>query len=123
LLEWFAANIQRSDRDVLIYHVGGAPVGYAYIDKCSGHLETSVAVSEKFEGRGLGTKLMTDVVDYIGAHYEQQPIVAWIIERNIASVKIHEKAGYRRAAGTKTVPFGSGASEKMVEFRVVAERH
>jgi RimJ/RimL family protein N-acetyltransferase len=122
LRKWFNGALGRTDRDILIYVVGGARVGYAYVDKSDDSFETSVAVSKKFEGRGYGTGIVREALEYIKKNYEIEKVCAWVLEKNAASVRIHENAGYLKTGVTKTKPLGAGGDETMLEFRAAIDR-
>jgi len=56
--------------------------------------EVSIYIDKNHFGKGLGTKLLTHLIDYS----EQQnfwTLQAGIIRENTASIKLHEKCGFR----------------------------
>lgn len=97
LKEWFFKQLQNKVREILILEVNGIAVGYAYVDfiDIEKSIETAVAVSSQFSGLGYGSEIVVRTVEYCKRNYLNWAIKAWILEDNLASIKIHEKADYR----------------------------
>jgi RimJ/RimL family protein N-acetyltransferase len=117
LRTWFSSALERSDRETLIFEFDGAAVGYAYVDHHPEDYETSLAVSEQHEGRGFGSQIVAETVAHIRRTHQPKPIIAWVIERNVGSVRVHERAGYRRTGKIRRVPFGAGEETSILFAR------
>jgi len=116
LRNWFKENLRNEKREILIYEVSGHPIGYSYIDKTPGFYETSVAVSEKYESKGFGKEIISKTNEHIKLENKISVIYAWIFNKNTASIRIHEKAGFRPTDETKEHALGDGM-ELMTRFR------
>lgn len=105
LKEWFFKELKSSAREILIFEVGNQAVGYAYvyfIDSNQG-IETAVAVSSRFSGLGYGQEIIKSTIQYCKINHPNKYIEAWILDENIVSIKIHEKAGYKVTNETKYI--------------------
>ncbi|KOS66677.1 hypothetical protein AEA09_18255 [Lysinibacillus contaminans] len=102
---WFFKQLESNVREILILEVDNNAVGYAYVDFIDAYqsIETAVAVSNKFSGLGYGSQIVSRTVHYCQENYLAKPIQAWILDDNLASIKIHEKAGYRVTNKTKDI--------------------
>lgn len=95
--EWDAQHL-RSCR--LVAEVGGQVVGWAALcpvsDRCvyGGVAEVSVYVADDVKGRGIGTRLLQELVTASEAR-GFWTLQAGIFPENIGSVRIHEKCGFR----------------------------
>ncbi len=116
LQEWFETNIHREDRIILIYFVDQTPVGYSYIDKTFEHYETSLAVADAYAGKGYGSEIILETLSYIKKIDPLKPIFAWVFDKNLASIKIHQKAGYEKTSETKSMSLAS-LQEPMTRYK------
>lgn len=116
---WYNENLHSASRKILILTVNNIPVGYAYVDNPGNYFETSVAVSEDYEGRGFGKKIVSETVKFIRDYSMKKPIFAWILDKNIASVKIHEQVGYIKTKDTKDFQFDNEVIEKMTRYQLI----
>ncbi len=60
----------------------------------AGAAEVSIYISEKFRGKGIGVRLLKELIE----ESEQEDfwtLQSGIIERNKASIALHQKAGFR----------------------------
>jgi len=93
LQEWFDEKLSDdSDRDIYIYFINEVPVGYSYAIYETNYIETAVAISKEFEGFGYGREMVIETLNVLKD--EEKQIVAWILDENKPSIKIHQNAGY-----------------------------
>lgn len=107
LYKWFCSQLSNDDRDILIYLVNDIPIGYAYIDNHDDYVETSLAVSDKYESNGYGRDIIIKTIQWCQELYSK-PIHSWILDTNYTSLYIHETiGGYIKTEITKEVIFNS----------------
>lgn len=97
----------------LVAVAAGAVVGYAYASKWKGRcayrysVESTVYLEPGWHGRGLGTRLYAALIERLrgqGFH----AVLAGIALPNEASVRLHEKLGFRKVAHFPEVGFKLG---------------
>ena len=97
----------------LVYERAGLVVGYAYAGpwhpRCAYRksVETSIYLSHDIGGRGIGSQLYGELISrlrQLGFH----TLIGGIALPNEASVALHEKFGFRRAAYYQEVGFKFG---------------
>jgi RimJ/RimL family protein N-acetyltransferase len=103
--KWFMNSLKNPDRTILIALDGEvadenkARVGQIRFDKKDSQIEVLVSVTvdpEKF-GMGYGTEIIKKgTEEYLAEHPEVERAVAEVLKNNPASVRVFEKAGYRR---------------------------
>jgi phosphinothricin acetyltransferase len=107
------AAVQDGGLPWLVLERDGEIVGYAYATKWRVRhayrfsVETSVYLSPQHAGKGAGTALYTALLDMLrtaGCHLA----IGGIAQPNPASVALHEKMGYRKAAHFGEVGFKFG---------------
>lgn len=119
LYGWYKENLLSTSRKIFIYFENVTPVGYAYVDDLENCYETSVAVSEDYEGKGYGKKIVLGTVNYVKANLPAKPIFAWILDKNKASIKIHEHVGYIKTKDTKDFQLDNGVIAKMILYKLL----
>ena len=87
----------------LVYEVDGCVVGYAYAHEWKeraafrGCFETTVDVARGYEGRGIGSALMLQLIDAcrdLGA----RQLIACITAENTQSRRMHERLGFTQVS-------------------------
>jgi phosphinothricin acetyltransferase len=94
---WFAEHGPK--HPILVAELNGAVVGWASLspwsDRCAyvDTAEISVYVREPYRGKGVGKRLIGDIV---GAGHEVglHTVIARIAEGNEASIRLHEAVGF-----------------------------
>lgn len=82
----------------------GDVAGYAYAAPFRARagyrftVENSLYVARRFHGRGIGTRLLADLIERCTAAGYRQMIAVIGDEANAASIALHERAGFRVAA-------------------------
>jgi RimJ/RimL family protein N-acetyltransferase len=97
-LTWLSRTLADSDRRLLVAEEFGTPVGTVRIDRREGVSDLSWTVAPEARGRGVATRMVTQVV-----HELSGPIHAQVKAGHLASVRVAERAGLafdRDAGGT-----------------------
>jgi L-amino acid N-acyltransferase YncA len=103
---WFEGH--DSKHPILVAEQDGAIVGWASISKWSDRCaysdtgEISVYVKEEHRGKGVGKKLMKEILDQ-GQKTSLHTVIARISESNEASVRLHEALGFEHIGTMKEV--------------------
>lgn len=109
---WFAAR-RAADCPVLVGVADGTVVGFASFGQFRpwpGYrftVEHSVYVSQTHQGRGVGTALMNALLDAAAAR-GKHVMVAGVEATNLASVRFHQRLGFRHAGTLPSVGFKFG---------------
>jgi L-amino acid N-acyltransferase YncA len=94
---WFAEHDEKFPIFVALKY--GKVVGWASLSKWSGRCaysdtaETSIYIKDGFRGKGIGTKLLTRVLDE-GKKAGVHTVLARIAEGSEASITLHKNAGF-----------------------------
>ena len=110
-MEWFRKH--KSNHPVLIAEKDGKIIGWASLspwsDRCA--YDTTVEVSVYLEpasrGKGIGAELLNAVTKE-GGKSNNHTVLSRITSDNLASIRIHEKAGYKTVGIMKEVGFKFG---------------
>ena len=103
---WFESH--DSKHPILVAEQGGKIVGWASLsrwsDRCaySDTAEISVYVKEEHRGKGIGKRLMQEILAQ-GQEGGLHTVVARIAESNEASVRLHEAFGFEHVGTMKEV--------------------
>jgi phosphinothricin acetyltransferase len=109
--KWF--NSHGSKNPILVAEINKEIVGWASLSSYSDKLaysdtaELSVYVKEDFQGKGVGKKLIMDIVK-AGEKAGLHSLIARITEGNEKSVYIHKVAGFKQVGIYKEVGFKFG---------------
>jgi L-amino acid N-acyltransferase YncA len=104
------ADIQGAHLPWLVAELEGAVVGYAYASQWKVRsayrfsVETTIYLERGHEGRGLGTRLYTELLALLRARGVHVAIGGAALP-NEASVALHEKLGFERVAMFRQVGF------------------
>ena len=99
--EWDSWDSKHLKHSRLIYMIGNNIVGWAALSPVSsreaynGVAEVSIYIDPNYSGRGIGKELLNALI----RQSEENGIwtlYSSIFEENIASIRIHEKNGFRR---------------------------
>jgi L-amino acid N-acyltransferase YncA len=124
---WFAKYNDR--HPLIVAELNGDVVGYCCLnpfrDKPAyAHTtELSVYISSKHRGRGIGSSLMTDILQHakqLGYH----TVIGGITSGNSASVKLHEKFGFQHVGCFKEVGLKFGEWQDVHFYQLmISEQH
>lgn len=96
-----------------VYEENGEVLGYAYANKWNERaayrhsLESSIYLKNDALGKGVGSRLYQTLIDEISKS-SYHVVIGGISLPNEASVRLHEKFGYQKAAHYKEVGFKFG---------------
>jgi len=89
-------------RIIYIIHYAGEKAGFFYFDILNKNtIEISIAISEKFQGKGLGRTALKKIIKMIKRDYKKPAIIAWIFDINIASINVFTRNGFFPTDETK----------------------
>lgn len=71
-------------------------------------VENSVYVTPDAQGKGVGSALLSELLQRCGALGYRQVIAVIGDSENHASIRLHEKHGFRHAGGLKSIGFKFG---------------
>lgn len=97
-IEWLEKSLINPNRKLLIAMVGEEPVGTVRLDVEGTRAELSWTVAPSARGRGLGTLMVQKAVKTFN-----RPLLALIKPSNLASIKIAEKAGFRKKSENQEI--------------------
>lgn len=79
----------------LIFEVQKNPVATTRFEKTGeSEGEISVLVDPRFQGKGLGARIIQITTEQIKSRFGSQELVAYIDKRNISSIKLFQKVGF-----------------------------
>jgi phosphinothricin acetyltransferase len=96
-----------------VYEVSGKTIGYCYASTWKKReayrhtVESTVYLEASFQGQGIGELLMRRLIDALKAA-SYHAVIACITVPNPASVRLHEKLGFRRVSEFKEVGYKFG---------------
>lgn len=109
---------------LIVAEIAGEVAGYSslspYNDKAaySRTVELSVYLSEKHQGKGLGTALMEEIL-HRARKLQYHTIISGITNGNEASVRLHEKFGFQFAGCIKEVGFKFGEWQDVSYYQLM----
>ncbi|MFZ7106403.1 MAG: GNAT family N-acetyltransferase [Bacteroidota bacterium] len=121
-LEWF--NRHKANHPVLVAEDDGKIAGWASLspwsDRCAydSTVEVSVYLAPEQRGKGLGFQLLQQVTE-AGRKAGNHTVISRISSDNLASIRIHEKAGYSTVGTMKEVGFKFGRFLDVVMMQIV----
>lgn len=121
-VEWF--NRHKANHPVLVAEENGQIAGWASLspwsDRCAydSTVEVSVYLAPEQRGKGLGFQLLQQVTE-AGRKAGNHTVISRISSDNLASIRIHEKAGYSTVGTMKEVGFKFGRFLDVVMMQIV----
>ncbi len=94
----------------LVYEIDGQIIGYAYASKWKGRcaykysVESTVYLKNGAQAKGVGTQLYTELIKRL-KHLKIHSVIGGIALPNQASIRLHEKLGFKKAAHFKEVGY------------------
>ena len=86
----------------LVYEENGEVIGYTYVSKFRDRkayehsVESTIYLKHGFSGKGLGTKLYSELLSQVSP--QRHAIIGGVALPNEASVKLHERCGFKKVA-------------------------
>jgi L-amino acid N-acyltransferase len=109
--EWFEGH--GSKNPILVAEIDKKVVGFASLSKYSTRCaysdtaELSIYIKEKYQGKGIGKKLMKEIID-AGEKADLHAVISRIAEGNKVSINLHEEVGFNHVGIYKEVGFKFG---------------
>ena len=122
-LQWFRAH-GTLRYPLFVAEVDGRVEGYAALSPYRPHdayattAELSVYVDARWRGNGIASRLLEAVLQQARASGELHVIVSVIAGGNEASVRLHERFGFRYGGTLPQVGFKHGAYRDIVQYYV-----
>lgn len=101
--KWFLKSMDSFRCIMLLGKIESKKVGVLRFDGTNGVYKTSINLNPKDRGRGYGYHLLQGGIDYMIKNKNFQSLYAEIKPYNIASIKIFERAGFRKSFEYKTL--------------------
>lgn len=86
----------------LVYEENGEVIGYTYVSKFRERkayehsVESTIYLKHGLGGKGLGTKLYSELLSQVSS--QRHAIIGGVALPNEASVKLHERCGFKKVA-------------------------
>lgn len=86
----------------LVYEENGEVIGYTYVSKFRERkayehsVESTIYLKHGFGGKGFGTKLYSELLSQVAP--QRHAIIGGVALPNEASVKLHERCGFKKVA-------------------------
>lgn len=108
------AELRARGYPYLVAEAGGEVLGYAYAGPYRPRLayrdtvENSVYLRPEAAGRGLGTRLLDALIAACAARGFRQMVAVVGDSANLASIRLHERLGFRRVGVLRSVGYKHG---------------
>ena len=102
------------NRPLYVAAIEGQAVGYVslstYNPKAAydGTVELSLYIDRQHRRQGIAAELLTFILDYAAAREDIHAVVSLITAENTASIRLHEKFGFRHAGTLNEVGYKFG---------------
>lgn len=119
--EWLTNKVFKGlvHQFVICANEGDIPLGSVYLqnfEKEHKRAESGVFLGEEACGRGVGTEAVRLMADYAFETLGMHKLTARVLAHNMASRRLHEKAGYIQEAYLKDELFLDGQYEDLILF-------
>ena len=93
LHKWYLKQLDSDNRIIYLYKFNQNILGYLYVNTLDEEtFEIAYAISESFEGKGYGRKMIDEFIK----NMNPKNLIAYISECNIASQKMLTKVGFKK---------------------------
>ncbi len=99
--QWYIERINDKEKFLYLVYHNNVCIGSLNIDIYSDHVMIGYSVKEEFQGKGYATCIVKKAKEIIFKNWKGKPIKAWVSSKNIASIKVLEKNGFRRTETTE----------------------
>lgn len=121
---WFDAH-QTELHPLYVAEVDGKAAGYASFspyrpkEAYRTTVELSVYVDPAMRGCGLASMLLNRIIDHARQHPEIHLVVSIIVDGNAASMRLHEKQGFRQCGVVHEVGYKAGRYHDILTYELV----
>lgn len=113
---WFQLAIIHKDKNLLI-----GDIGLHFIDEQSKQVEIGCTIDKNFQGKAFATEALERVIDFLFKELNKHRIKASVDPRNIGSIKLMEKLGFRKEAHFKQSIFSNGEWVDDIIYAILKE--
>jgi len=119
---WFADKVKYG-HPVIVFEENGSVVGFATYGQFRAFpaykytVENSVYVDERFRGKGVGRKLLEEIIK-LAESREVATMVAVIDSENYVSINLHKRLGYYYGGKIKRVGYKFGKWLDLVFYQI-----
>ena len=93
-LNWFSQKLSSKDNALYIFHIKNHPIGQVRFEFDNGKWVINYSIDKDFRGKGLGKHIISKSVEELRRH-SNQPIIAFVKESNLPSIKVFEKLNFK----------------------------
>ncbi|MFB6100689.1 MAG: GNAT family N-acetyltransferase [Candidatus Nanohalobium sp.] len=120
--DWFESVNEQEGNILLVIWRDGERAGEASLSKPeegSSSAGTGISVPPKFQGRGIATEAMEELVDYGFKQWNLHRVFAGVLEFNKASQKVWEKLGFEKEVVHRGFTYCEGSYQDLVEYGIL----
>jgi N-acetylneuraminate synthase len=116
LQQWYLDQLVRKDREILKITFNNLDIGYMYLDmKNKYNYEISYAISEIFEGKGIASKAINEVIKYTRSKKHPLMIRAYVAETCLGSAKVLFKSKFVKTGASYNQYFAKLKKDVVME--------
>jgi RimJ/RimL family protein N-acetyltransferase len=98
-------------------------VALTYLEKDNSEMSIDILVNGNYQGRGLGTEAFRGVMEFIFVGLNVRRICCWCDSRNLAGMRLLEKAGMRREGEFVKCKLMKGEWVNTVQYALLQEEY
>lgn len=124
---WFKDHIN-NPYIILVEEIDGVVAGYASLSRYRDRkafdktVEISIYIAPEYRGRGIGSRLMKEILDYAKNNKKVEVVVSLITGENAGSCHLHEKFGFEYCGEFKSVGTKFGKNLDLKFYQIIYER-
>ncbi len=115
---WFQfVIIEKSSKSI----IGDIGLHFLEIDSSNKQTELGITLNKDFSNKGYAAEALKSTIDYLIKHLKKHRIIASVDPKNINSIKLFEKLGFRKEAHFKKSLFFHGEWVDDVIYAILAD--
>ena len=118
---------QRGIHALRVVSIDDVPVGLVALSDINSQFETAtlwyVLGDKRFEGRGVTSRAVAAMLVEGFVQLGLRAISAWAVETNLASIRVLEKNGFKRAGRLRKIHVVDGEARDRILFDLLADDH
>lgn len=115
---WFQFVIKELNSELVIGDIG---VHFLESEKENKQVEIGYTLDKNFRGKGFASEALTEIINYLFKQLNKHRIIASIDPKNLDSVKLIERLGFRQEAYFKKSLFFRGEWVDDLVYAILAE--